>query len=109
MSAVDDPMRDDLNNAGISPRERLQRIEELLGRVDAKLDNKANASDVVALELRVRALETSGGERVQEMRERVGSLDGDVRVIGRRLAYATGTLASVIVMSNMVVAWFISH
>lgn len=109
MSAADDPMRDDLNNAGISPRERLQRIETLLERVDQKLDNKANAADLVALELRVRDLETSGGARVNEMRERVGSLDSDVQIIGRKLAYATGTLATVIVVSNIVVAYLINH
>lgn len=105
MSASDDS----LAGAGISPRERLQRIEELLGRVDQKLDNKANSADVVALELRVRALEQGGGERVAEMRERVGALDADVAVIGRKLAYATGTLATVMVLVNAATAYVISN
>lgn len=48
---------DGLSGAGITPKERLERIEAMLERIDAKLDAKANESDVVALELRVRELE----------------------------------------------------
>lgn len=48
---------DGLTNAGITPKERLERIEAMLERIDAKLDAKANESDVVALELRVREME----------------------------------------------------
>ena len=100
---------DGLSNAGISPRERLQRIETLLERVDQKLDNKANAADLVALELRVRQLEQHGGERVQEMRNRVEHLDSAVSIIGKRLAYATGTLSAVVVLVNAFTAYFINH
>lgn len=98
---MSDEVRDDLQGAGISPRQRLERIEALLERIDGRLDSKASASDVIALELRVRDLEQSGGERVSEMRERVGGLDADLQVIGRKLAYATGTLATVIVVSEV--------
>lgn len=46
-----------LSGAGITPKERLERIEAMLERIDAKLDAKANESDVVALEVRVREME----------------------------------------------------
>lgn len=48
---------DGLTGAGITPKERLERIEAMLERIDAKLDAKANESELVALELRVRDME----------------------------------------------------
>lgn len=46
-----------LQNAGITPKERLERIESMLERIDQKLDGKANESDLISLELRVRTME----------------------------------------------------
>lgn len=46
-----------LQNAGISPKERLERIESMLERIDQKLDSKASETDLISLELRVRNLE----------------------------------------------------
>lgn len=44
--------------AGITAKERLGRIEDVLQRIDTKLDNKADKADLVALEVRTRALES---------------------------------------------------
>lgn len=102
-------MADDLSNAGITPKERLARIESLLERMDGKLDNKADAAVVAALELRVRDLETHGSISAQQTAGRVDGLERSVEKLGQKLAYATGTLSAVIVASNMVVAWIINH
>lgn len=96
--------RDDtLANIGISPRERLGNIELALARIETKLDSKANQSDVDLLNARVRELELGDGPNAREMRVRVEHLDGEVKTVGRKLAYATGTLAAVMVAINLVV------
>lgn len=106
MSSTDDS----LANAGISPRQRLERIEALLERIDGRLDGKADAGVVWALEERVRTLEQNGGDRVVEMREHVGVLERDLGALGRKIAYATGTLAAVMVLVNAASAWlFTGH
>jgi hypothetical protein len=46
-----------LNGAGITAKERLGNIEELLKSMDSKLDNKADRADLIAVEGRVRAIE----------------------------------------------------
>jgi hypothetical protein len=48
---------DSLNGAGITAKERLGNIEELLKSMDSKLDNKADRADLIAVEGRVRAIE----------------------------------------------------
>ena len=53
---------DDLVGAGISPKERLERIETMLERIDNKLDNKADRSDLIILENRVREIELHGSK-----------------------------------------------
>lgn len=45
-----------LSNAGLSPRERLERIEHLLEKIDDKLDTKADAQRLYTLELVVQSL-----------------------------------------------------
>lgn len=47
---------DGLSNAGLSPRERLERIEHLLEKIDDKLDTKADAQRLYTLELIVQSL-----------------------------------------------------
>jgi predicted RNA-binding protein len=101
--------RDDLLNAGISPRERLANIEGLLRVMDGKLDGKADVAYVAALEQRVRLIEIGGDARSNEMRGRVDKQDDQLGAIQRKLAYATGTLATVVVISNATLAWFITH
>ena len=66
---------DSLRGISISPRERLERIENLLGVINGKLDQKADKADLGALEVRVRGLELQL-QRVQQ-----------------RLAYYAGALA----------------
>lgn len=97
----------DLRGIGISPRERLARIEALLEIVDAKLDGKASSESVVALALRVAALESNTAVLEQrnqqvlnwrdEVRHEIATVKDDISTIGRKLAYATGTLAVVVI------------
>jgi len=67
---------DSLRGIGISPRERLERIEALLGVIDSKLDQKADKADVVALDQRVRTLELHGTSLAQETKLAVERLQG---------------------------------
>ena len=46
-----------LSNAGISPRERLERIENMLAKIDEKLDYKADLAYVARIESRIGNLE----------------------------------------------------
>lgn len=91
---------DSLSNAGISPRERLERIEQMLERIDGKLDGKANAAEVAGLEARIRELELNGSVHIPEMRAKVEALEVGHGVIQRKLAYATGTIVVVMVFVN---------
>jgi len=101
--------RDDLQGASISPREQLRDIRAILERMDSKLDGKADGAYVAGLEQRIRLLEVGGGDRVVEMRARVEQVDNGLQVLGRKLAYATGTLSMVVVAVNAATIWFINH
>lgn len=102
---------DDLVGAGISPRERLQRIEELLGVIDSKLDSKADATALIALTLRVATLEkevtehTANAayrqERDAEMRNAVKTLEQGHESLKQRVAYAAGAAAVVVVVAEV--------
>lgn len=56
----------DLMNAGITAKERLERIERMLEGIDIKLDTKASQVDFVMLENRVREIELHGTAPAQE-------------------------------------------
>lgn len=55
-----------LRSIGISPRERLARIETLLVAIEGKLDNKADKADIVQLEARIWAIEVHGSHTATE-------------------------------------------
>lgn len=101
--------RDDLGNAGITAKERLGNIETILTRMDAKLDGKADVAAVNLLELRVRNLEIHGPEPMAEMRIKISALEDSINSVGRKLAYATGTLSVVVVLVNVSMAYFVGH
>lgn len=105
MSDQDDTLR----AIGISPRERLERIELLLERVDSKLDGKADAAALAALEMRVRANEQMLSPAATEMRAKIAHLDAAIDKHGRKLAYATGTLSAIIVIANLLVPYLNLH
>ena len=67
---------DSMNGAGITAKERLERIETILGKIDSKLDNKADRADLVSLEQRVRDLELHGTNLAQETKQVVERLRG---------------------------------
>lgn len=69
---------DSLANAGITPKERLTNIEQLLTRIDGKLDGKANQSDVAAMELRVRAIEVANALTF-DTKDRLDRVEADAK------------------------------
>lgn len=57
MEGEPEAYRDDtLRSIGISPRERLERIEKMLETIDGKLDGKVDMTEFVKLETRVDGL-----------------------------------------------------
>lgn len=81
---------DDLKGAGISPRERLERIEAMLEKIDGKLDNKTDQVDFLALQARVYAAEEA------------------ITAVKLRVAAAAGLVSAVVFGANFAVAkgWF---
>lgn len=100
---------DSFRNAGISPGQRLFRIEELLEKMDSKLDSKADLAYVAQIEGRLRLLEVGGDAHTNELRGRMDRLEHATDGIQRKLAYATGTLATVVVLVNAVTLFFINN
>ena len=116
---------DSLRSIGISPRERLARIETLLVTIEQKLDNKASQADFLALEQRVREIETKGTHNITESlaearrlaRERIADLKEleqdfqllreDHEALGRKIAWAFGALAVAAVGAEAVIAHFL--
>ena len=88
---------DGLSNAGISPRERLERIENMLTKIDEKLDSKADISRVVVLEQFMIESRGRNPERlIAELREaqsHIRTLESEHQVMRRRIAYYSGAAA----------------
>ena len=93
-------MSDDLEAAGLTAKERLGRIEELLDKMDRKLDDKASMSEVIALEARVRELELHGSESVRKMEPAVNKLFELVRQTEKKMAYYAGAAAVAVVLAT---------
>ena len=93
----------DLRSIAISPRERLERIEKGIDQVLSKLDSKADAAAVVAVALRVAALEQHIAVAAQaaidvheariRMEDEVDTLRQEHAKLGRKVAYYAGGLA----------------
>lgn len=113
---------DSLRSIGISPRERLARIEALLVTIDDKLSSKASQVDMLALEVRIRKIETEGSvharEAVEEARrlarereedlimltKEYRQLRSDHEGLGRKIAWAFGALAVAAVGAEAILA-----
>lgn len=107
-------MSDDLADAGITAGQRLTSIEEILKEIVVKLDGKADRSTVVALEYRVRELELAqakadAAERVVNIERAANAVkaekrqddqDDAIEQQGRKIAWASGAMAALIVASN---------
>ena len=109
-------MADSIQNAGITAKERLERIENTLGRIEEKLDNKADKAEVVALELRVRHMEqhglgqvdevitkvadirTEANHQLDQMKKTIDNLTKNQGKLSTKLAYATGTIATLMIL-----------
>lgn len=62
----------ELNGASITAKERLANIETLLANIDGKLDGKANQSDLIAVDVRVKDIELwRAGVHAEERVERI--------------------------------------
>lgn len=113
---------DNLRSAGITAKERLARIEDLLVRMDEKLDDKASRSEMAALELRIRSIEVSGSkaanDALDEARRLAHEREGDLlmldkeykqlrsdhEMLGKRIAWALGALAVAAVAAEAVLS-----
>ena len=124
MEGEPEAYRDDsLRSIGISPRERLARIEALLLDITSKLDNKANREDLLALEARVWKIEVQGSTHAaealtearrlaEERKQALEVIDADVEMLRKdhnelktRIAYIGGALAVAAVISE----YFLTH
>lgn len=113
-----EPIDETLRNIGISPRERLERIETMLERIDGKLDSKADASEVVALNVRLSVLEASviehhalilhdrGKDWVTNLESEVDNLHREHNRIKTRMAYFAGVAATVVVVAEIIFGHF---
>jgi len=116
-------MSEELAGAGITAKERLERIEQAVTagfeKLDAKLDTKASAADVAAIEIRVRDIELHGSNRVQAL-ERANAetaevafkrLDDLAAAIARQqvtMARWAGALAVLIVIGEAIATTIIA-
>lgn len=103
----------DLRSIGVSPRERLERIENLLTRMDEKLDNKADASVVTSLITRISALELSealGNQTAatlaldvrDKLDVRVSALQKEHQKLDKKLTYYAGGVAALLAAAPFV-------
>ncbi len=104
---------DDLRSAGISPRERLERIETMLSRIDEKLDTKADAVMVASLSARISAIElaaavvtnqttTLANDVRDKLDARVSALQKEHQVLNTKLTWFAGAVAAVITAAPFV-------
>lgn len=106
-------MDETLKSIGISPRERLERIEAVLERIDNKLDGKADQSTVVAMEVRLKAVEAciERGEdlkiRYAELNAVFKELHADHEQLRNRMAYYFGGIAAIAVAAELFFAHLI--
>jgi hypothetical protein len=102
---------DDLAGAGITAKERLQNIESVLVRIDQKLDGKADAAVVAALEVRVREIETGNNltqrrafEEVHAIREasekQLAEVSNGVSALQKKFAYYAGGVAVAVFLAE---------
>jgi hypothetical protein len=102
--------------AGISPKERLERIEAMLSGIDKKLDGKADVAIVIAMETRLsllekaqieqRMLQRANEEKVLEARTLAEALRVESAQITRRVAYAGGAVAAAVFLGEIAIRVF---
>ena len=68
----------DGNGGGLTAKERLERIETLLDRIDSKLDSKADAALVASIQARLDTIERDGSPRARAADSRVSEIIADV-------------------------------
>lgn len=100
---------DNLVGAGITPKERLERIEVLLTNIDEKLDTKTSQADHLALALKVEVMQK---EFIEHKVWATGLLE-DVHILPyqnreeisrlkNRIAYAAGVAAVLAVVAEAI-------
>lgn len=105
--------QDGIQNAGISAKERLSKIEEKLDNILGKLDNKADRSDFIELERRVREIEMHGTTQIQdavtqmrdireEFTKQTAELTKGQGKLRANVAYIMGAAAAIIIIVDLV-------
>lgn len=102
---------DELVGAGISAKERLERIEALLDRMDRKLDSKVDQAEFLSLDARVRDLELHGSQATRDLVVGCSEMTGTIvelreshNALKVRIAYAAGAAAVVVVAAEWLLA-----
>ena len=81
------------DDGSITLPERLERIEHMLGSIDAKLDAKADASLVQSVTERISAIERQGTSQAQHAEKTATEVRDDLNKIKLKLASFAGGLA----------------
>ena len=85
---------DGLQNAGISPRERLERIERMLEKIDDKLDTKADAALVTSLQSRLEIIERDGTNLARAADRHASDARSEISRVKIKMAFYAGALAA---------------
>ncbi len=105
-----------MEDASISPGERLSKIEDKLDKIISKLDNKADKGELLALEIRVRDIELHGSNKSRELEialkldenkleVEVAKLNAGQQKISNKIAYFSGGLAVVIIVLELLLKY----
>ncbi len=86
-----------LRSISISPKERLQRIEEMLVKIDEKMDSKFDV-----LELRIRTLEINVAPVAEEAKKEIERLNTVVQGIHNKILWASGAIAALVMIAQIV-------
>lgn len=127
---------DDLRGIAISPRERLERIEGVLERIEQKMDMRFDAMEQrvrvlelrvvpttetvaveikrldaqhTALEARLRKVEEVGSNAARHAEAAAARAEDGIGDVRRRLAYYAGALAALSVVVNLVLPSLLDH
>lgn len=100
---------DNLKSISISPRERLARIEEMLAKIDLKIDFRFDQIDkrVWALEVNTAPVAKGIAEDVVRLDNQHELLRTKVDGLNRKVTYAAGAAAMLVFISDLTMRLFV--
>lgn len=102
-----------IENGSLSAGDRLSRIEDKLDTIVQKLDNKADKSDVIGLEIRVRDIELHGSNKAREtetaftvaetrLETQINEIKAGQSKLSNKIAYFSGGIAAIIIILQLI-------